>query len=318
MRGLSGWMQLGCPTPTRFSHQITTPNFDILEPMDIEASKPMRATGPSSGFHGRLVAWAHRTVGAAWFRHGVTTAIIVNSVVIGLDTSVALAARFGGAFDLVSQVFLAIFVVEALIKMAAVWPRLHDYFTDGWNLFDFTVIAVSLIPSTGGLATLARLVRLFRVLRLVSALPGLQLIVATLIRSVPGMFNVLALMAIVFYVYGVAGYHLFRDFDPIHWRTLGISLLSLFRIATLAGWTEIMDTALEHHWWAWAYFVSFVVVETFVVLNLFVAVVINSLEEAKLDRRQEVATPPSRAELLVELSRTKEALGRLEERLEQH
>ena len=254
-------------------------------------------------------------VAATWFRHGVTLAITVNAVVIGLDTSEALAAPLGTWFELASQAFLAIFVVEALIKMAAVWPRLRDYFADGWNLFDFTVIAVSLIPGTGGLATLGRLFRLFRVLRLMSALPELQLIVATLIRSVPGMFNVLLLMSIVFYVYGVAGYHLFREFDPTHWRTLGISLLSLFRIATL-DWTDIMYIALDHHWWAWAYFVSFVVVQAFVILNLFVAVVINSLEEAKHDRLQETAAPPTRAELLAELSRTREALGRLQVRLE--
>jgi len=105
------------------------------------------------------------------------------------------------------------------------------------------------------------------------ALPELRLIVATLIRSVPGMFNVLALMSIVFYVYGVAGYYLFRDVDPTHWRTLGISLLSLFRIVTLEDWTDIMYAALEHHWWAWAYFVSFVVVGTFVVINLFLALI---------------------------------------------
>ena len=211
----------------------------------------MTSTGPPSPANGRLVAWARRTAGAAWFRHGVTAAIATNAVVIGLDTSVTLAARFGGAFALASQTFLAIFVVEALIKMTAVWPRLRDYFGDGWNLFDFTVIAVSLLPSTGELATLARLARLFRVLRLVSALPELRLIVATLIRSVPGMFNVLALMSIIFYVYGVAGYHLFRDIDPTHWRTLGISLLSLFRIVTLEDWTDIMYTALDHYWWAW-------------------------------------------------------------------
>ena len=165
-------------------------------------------------------------------RHGVTTAITVNAAVIRLVTSVTLAARFGGGFDLAGKAFLAIFVVEALIKMGAVWPRLRDYFADPWNMFDFAVIAASLVPSTGGLATLARLVRPFRVLRLMSALPELPLIVATLIRSVPGMFNVLALMSIVFHVYGVAGYHLFREFDPTHWHSLAISLLSLFRIAT--------------------------------------------------------------------------------------
>ena len=281
-----------------------------------EDTHPLNPSGPPSPADGRIVAWPRRTTRAAWFRHGVTAVIVTNAVVIGLDTSVALAARFGGVFALASQGFLAVFVVEALIKMAAVWPRLRDYFADGWNLFDFTVIAVSLLPATGELATLARLARLFRVLRLVSALPELRLIVATLIRSVPGMFNVLALMSIVFYVYGVAGYHLFRDVDPTHWRNLGISLLSLFRIVTLEDWTDIMYAALEHHWWAWAYFVSFVVVGTFVVINLFIAVVINSLDEAKQDRLRELAAPPTHKELMAELSRTRDTLARLQERLE--
>ena len=276
----------------------------------------MSSAGPPSRPDGRLAARARRMVDTAWFPHGVTAAIVTNAVVIGLDTSVALSARFGGAFALASQTFLAVFVIEALIKMAAVWPRLRDYFADGWNLFDFTVIAVSLLPATGELATLAGLARLFRVLRLVSVLPELRLIVATLIRSVPGMFNVLALMSIVFYVYGVAGYHLFRDVDPTHWRTLGISLLSLFRIVTLEDWTDIMYAALDHHWWAWTYFVSFVVVGTFVVINLFIAVVINSLDEAKQDRLRELATPPTHAELLAELSRTRDTLARLQDRLE--
>ena len=263
-----------------------------------------------------FVAWAERAVAAAWFRHGVTAVIASNAIVIGLDTSAALSAAYGALFEGASQTFLAIFVVEALIKMAAKWPRVSNYFRDGWNVFDFTVIVVSLLPNTGELATLARLARLFRVLRLVSALPGLRLIVATLIRSVPGMFNVLALMSIVFYVYGVAGYHLFHEIDPTHWRTLGISLLSLFRIVTLEDWTDIMYAALEHHWWAWVYFVSFVVVGTFVVINLFIAVVINSLDEAKQERLHDLQAPPTRDELLAELTRTQDALARLQERLE--
>ena len=272
---------------------------------------------PSSPALPPLVAHARRAVEAGWFRHGVTAVIAINAVVIGLDTSAVLAARFGGLFELASRTFLAIFAVEAAIKMAARWPRVANYFRDGWNVFDFTVIVVSLLPSTGPLATLARLARLFRVLRLVSTLPGLRLIVSTLIRSVPGMFNVLALMSIVFYVYGVAGYHLFHDTDPTHWRTLGISLLSLFRIVTLEDWTDIMYAALEHHGWAWVYFVSFVVVGTFVVINLFIAVVINSLDEARQERLHELEAPPTRAELLAELSRTQDALARLQRRIEQ-
>ena len=123
------------------------------------------------------------------------------------------------------------------------------------------------------------------------------------------------LMSIIFYVYAVAGYHLFHDIDPTHWRTLGISALTLFRVVTLEDWTDVMYAAMAERWWAWAYFVSFVVVGTFVIVNLFIAVVINNLEEAKAERLRELTTPPSREDLLRELRETQASLSRLEERL---
>ena len=224
---------------------------------------------------------ARKTANAPWFQHGITAVIVLNAIVIGLDTSATLHQQFGDTFHLANMVFLWVFVLEALIKLAAHWPRPQGYFKDGWNVFDFSIIVVSLLPATGELATIARLARVLRVLRLVSTLPELRLIVATLIRSIPSMANVVLLLSIVFYVYAVAGYHLFHEIDPTHWRTLGIALLSLFRIVTLEDWTDIMYAAMEHEPWAWIYFVSFVVVGTFVVVNLFIAVVLNNLDEAK-------------------------------------
>ena len=265
---------------------------------------------------GRLVALAQRMVSAGWFRNGVTTVILLNAAVIGLDTSETLTVRYGALLNGANQLFLGIFVVEALIKMAAHHPRIHRYFADGWNVFDFTIIVISLVPSVGALATVGRLARLLRVLRLISALPELRLIVSTLMRSIPSMINVIMLLSIIFYIYAVAGYHLFHDVDPVHWRNLGISLLSLFRVVTLEDWTDIMYAALEVHWWAWAYFVSFVVIGTFVVINLFIAVVLNNLEEAKQERLQSLRTPPTREELMAELNRTQETLQRLKRRLE--
>ena len=252
---------------------------------------------------------------AAWFHWGVVGVIGVNALVIGLDTSAFLAERYGAWFKAANQLFLGIFVVEAVVKLIAQWPRPQRYFKDGWNVFDFAIIVVSLLPSTGELATLARLARLLRVLRLVSALPELRLIVTTLVRSIPSMFNVVCLMSVIFYIYAVAGYHLFHDIDPTHWRTLGIAALTLFRVVTLEDWTDVMYAAMAHHWWAWAYFVSFVVVGTFVVINLFIAVVLNNLDEAKAQRLNELMTPPSREELLRELLETQASLKRLEERL---
>ncbi|MEZ5560716.1 MAG: ion transporter [Pseudomonadales bacterium] len=257
-----------------------------------------------------------RLVESAAFQNAITAVIVLNAVIIGLDTSEALRSRYHGLFETLNQLFLFVFVVEAALKMAAVYPRLARYFGDGWNLFDFSIIVVSLIPATGELATLARLARLLRVLRLVSSLPELRLIVSTLIRSIPSMGHVLMLMSIVFYVYGVAGYHLFHEVDPLHWRTLGTALLTLFRIVTLEDWTDVMYAAMASYPWAWAYFVSFVVMGTFVVVNLFIAVVLNNLDQAKAERLRELEQPPSAAEILGELRATQEALQRLQARLE--
>ena len=262
-----------------------------------------------------MVDLAKRISEARWFQWGIIGVISLNAVVIGLDTSATLRASFHDVFELANQVFLGIFVLEVIVKLVAVHPRPSRYFRDGWNLFDFTIVAISLLPATGELATLARLARLLRVLRLVSALPELRLIVTTLVRSVPSMFNVICLMSIIFYIYAVAGYHLFHEIDPTHWSTLGISLITLFRIVTLEDWTDVMYAAMDHHWWAWAYFVSFVVVGTFVVINLFIAVVLNNLDEAKAERLAAMTDTPSREELLRELRATRESLARLERRL---
>jgi len=159
------------------------------------------------------------------------------------------------------------------------------------------------------------LVRVLRVLRLVSAFPELRLLVDTLLRSLPSMFHISLLMGIIFYIYGVAGYFLFHEIDPTHWRTLPIALLSLFRIVTFEDWTDIMYTAMDAMPYAWLYFISFVVMGAFVMINLFIGVVLNNLEEAKLRRLDELAMPPSQTEILRELRATQDSLARLQKRL---
>ncbi len=261
--------------------------------------------------------WAKRITASSWFNNGITAVICLNAVVIGLDTSPDLHDQFTAWFIWANRVFLAIYIIEAAIKMAAEAPRVQNYFKNGWNIFDFSIIVVSLIPATGQLAMLARLARLLRVLRLISTLPELRLIVATLVRSIPSMGHVILLMSIIFYVYAVAGYHLFHEIDPTHWRNLGISLLSLFRVVTLEDWTDIMYAAMAAKPWAWVYFVSFVVLGTFVVINLFIAVVINNLDEAKTERLRELTEAPNPEEILAELKETQAALIRIQSHLEQ-
>ena len=128
-----------------------------------------------------------------------------------------------------------------------------------------------------------RLARLLRVLRVATVVPQLRVIVSTLIRSLPGLGHVMLLLSAVFYVYAIAGVHLFRDHDPTHWRSLGIALLSLFRVMTLEDWTDIMYVAMELHPMAWLFFVSFVMLAAVIMINLVIAVVINNLHDARLE-----------------------------------
>lgn len=257
-----------------------------------------------------------RVVESPLFSQIIIGLILLNGVAVGLETSQWIVSRFGGLLAGVNQLILVSFVVEAAIKMAACGNRPWRYFASGWNCFDFSIIALSLIPAAGPMATLARLVRVLRVLRLVSAFPELRLLVDTLLRSLPSMFHIALLMSIIFYIYGVAGYFLFHEIDPTHWRSLPIALLSLFRIVTFEDWTDIMYTAMDTMPWAWVYFISFVVMGAFVMINLFIGVVLNNLEEAKLRRLDELQMPPSQTEILRELRATQESLARLQKRME--
>jgi voltage-gated sodium channel len=259
---------------------------------------------------------AGRIVEARWFEPWMIGLILFNGVLIGLETSHEIVAAYGSWLHLGNNLILAVFILEAALKLTAVAPRFSLYFGNGWNLFDFSIIVLSLLPSTEEFALVARLVRVLRVLRLVSAVPQLRLIVATLVRSIPSMGHVITLMSIIFYIYAVTGFHLFHEHDAERWGTLGASLLTLFGIVTLEGWVQVMETALEVHRWAWVYFVSFVLIGTFVMLNLFIAVVINNLEASKSAELEELRLPATHDEVLRELQRTRDALTALQSRLE--
>ena len=265
----------------------------------------------------QISLFADRLVNKAAFEYTIIALILLNGVFLGLGTSPVLAQQYGDLLHLGNKIVLGVFIVEALLKMIALAPRVDMYFRDGWNVFDFLVIVFSLIPATGEFAMVARLARLLRVLRLISAIMELRLIVAALVRSIPSVGHVMLLMSIIVYIYAIIGYQLFHEHDPMHWRNLGISALTLFNIITLEGWTVVMENAMQLHSWAWIYFVSFVIAGTFVVINLFIAIIINNLDDAKAERLKELQPPVSREELMRELRSTRNALQRLEERLDE-
>lgn len=256
-----------------------------------------------------------RTVNSKWFEYSIISLILVNAAVLGLETSASINQKYHSLFIFINQFVLAIFVLEAAMKITAVSPNISKYFRDGWNIFDFSIVVLSFVPATGQFAIIARLARLLRVVRLISALPELRLIVSTLIRSIPSMGNVILLMSIIFYVYAIMGFHLFHEHDPQHWGNVGIALLSLFRIATLEDWTDLMYIGMEVSPVAWIFFVSFVVIGTFVVINLFIAIIINNLDDAKAQALADLKSTPTQDELIQELNDAEEALMKVQQRL---
>ena len=258
---------------------------------------------------------AQRIVANPFFDYLIIALILLSGVILGLGTVPEISDQYGHLLTLGNQVILGVFIVEAITKMVALAPRSHRYFLDGWNVFDFTIIVFSLVPATGAFAMIARLGRLLRVLRLISTIKDLRLIVAALVKSLPNVGHILMLMSIIVYIYAIVGFQLFHEHDPEHWRNIGISVLTLFEIITLEGWVEVNGKAMELSPFAWVYFVSFVIVGTFVVVNLFIAVVINNLDRAKEEALKELQPPVSREELLRELRATQDSLRRLEARI---
>ena len=263
----------------------------------------------------RVQQVCERIAGMRAFDGVVIAMILATAIGLGADTNHALHARFGPLIEWVYLIALAVFIVEAAVKLTAVAPRFERYFRDGWNLFDFTVLVLALIPDTGEFALIARLARLLRVLRLITVVPQLRVIVATLVRSLPGLGHVMLLLFVIYYVYAVAGVHLFREHDPVHWDSLGTALLTLFRVMTLEDWTDVMYAAMELHPMSWIFFVSFVLVAAVVMINLVIAVVINNLQDARIEVAYTEGEETLRA-IREEAAAARDALARLEARVE--
>lgn len=268
-----------------------------------------------SGGIARLAAIARHIADSPRFQQFILGVIVLAAIVIGVETSDALTARYRAPILAIELVIQTIFVAEIAIRLLASWPRPATFFRNGWNVFDFLVVAASLLPQAGAFAMVARLSRLMRVTRLVSMFPELRLIIGTMVRSIPSMGHVIVLLSLLLYVYAVIGIHFFRDVDPEHWGTLAIALLTLFQMLTLEGWVEIQGAVIGTHRWAWIYFSSFVLVAVFVVVNLFIAVVINNLESVKHEQQLDADRASTHHALLVSIEDVRERLADLEKRL---
>jgi voltage-gated sodium channel len=258
---------------------------------------------------------ARRLADSPAFQHFILAVIVAGAIVIGVETSATLTARYGAIIRAVEMLIQTIFVAEIAIRLFAYWPRPAAFFRGGWNVFDFLVVAASVLPQAGPFAMVARLARLMRVTRLVSAFPELRLIIGTMIRSIPSMGHVIVLLSLLLYVYAVLGFHFFREADPAHWGSLGAALLTLFQMLTLEGWVEIQAAVLGAYPLAWIYFSSFVFVAVFVVVNLFIAVVINNLDSVKHEHQADIDRASAHGGLLEAIQAVRDRLEELEERL---
>jgi voltage-gated sodium channel len=236
-----------------------------------------------------VIKSVNQLVASKVFHHFIVAVILLAGVVAGLETSTAMIERHGALLLGLDKFILGVFIVEALLKMAAQGRHPWRYFADGWNAFDFLIIVVCLLPVGGPFAAVLRLARALRLLRLVSALPKLQLLVGALLKSLSAMGYVSLLLALLFYMYAVAGIHLFGKTDPASFGSLGTALLTLFRIVTLDNWGDIYFAQVAHvpAVKVALYFATFIVFGTMIILNLFIGIVMNSMAEmhAEIEQR---------------------------------
>lgn len=253
-----------------------------------------------------MTAFLKRIADSKWFQHSITVVILLAGVLVGLETDESFVQKYKDIVHLLDKIILIIFIIEIVIKIGAEGSKPWLYFTDPWNVFDFTIVAVALLPIDSQYVTVLRLLRLLRVLRLLKALPQLQVLVGALLKSIPSMVYVGILLTMLFYVYAVAAVFLFGKNDPIHFASLGLSMLSLFRAVTLEDWTDLMyiqmygcenygydgnealcTNSTAYGWVGAGFFVSFVLLGTMIILNLFIGVIMNGMDEAHAEQEME-------------------------------
>ena len=220
------------------------------------------------------------------FTIAIVSVIVVNAAVLGLDTYAGVEERWGDELRLINAICLGIFVGELILRIASYGRRPWNFLRDGWNVFDLVVIGGAFLPGVRENATLLRLVRLGRIVRVVRLLPELRVLLLGVWRSVPPLLSIAVVTGMILFVYGMIGWVLFADELPDQWGNIGRAMLTLFVMLTLENFPVYMDQGMAVHPWSWVYFVSFILVAAFVVLNVLIGIVLNSMEEARETERR--------------------------------
>jgi voltage-gated sodium channel len=214
-------------------------------------------------------------LGQRWTQHTILVLIVVNAMMMGMETSPTLMAQAGGLILTLDRAILTVFVVELFLR---IFVHRQAFFRDPWSLFDFAVVAVALFPASGPFAVL-RALRVLRVLRMLTIVPSMRRVVGALLSAVPGLSSIAMVLLLVFYVFAVIATHLFGVYFPDWFGTLGRSLYTLFQVMTLESWSMgISRPVMEVMPYAWAFFIPFILFATFTMLNLFIAIIVNAMQ----------------------------------------
>ncbi len=215
----------------------------------------------------------------------ITAVIIINALTLGLETSPQAMAIAGPYLLALDSAALWIFTIELGLKL---WVYRSRFFSDAWNVFDLAIVAVAWVPSAGPLSVL-RALRIMRVLRLISVVPQMRNVVGALFRALPGMGSIVAVLALIFYVAAVMATKLYGGAFPELFGNIGASMYSLFQIMTLESWSMgIVRPVMEVYPSAWMFFVPFIIATTFTVLNLFIALMVNSMQSLHSETNESV------------------------------
>ncbi len=218
------------------------------------------------------------------FQNFIIAVIVINAITLGLETSPDIMAKTGHLLVWLDHAALAIFIVEILLKLVV--HRL-DFFKSGWNVFDILIVGITLVPASEGMSVL-RSLRVLRVLRLVSLVPSMRKVVDALLRAIPGMSSVLALLLLVFYVAAVMATKLFGPHFPEWFGNIGTSFYTLFQVMTLESWSMgVARPVMDIYPYSWVFFVVFILLTTFAVLNLFIAIIVDAMNSQDHDEQEE-------------------------------
>lgn len=255
-------------------------------------------TAARASWRARLGQW----VESGWRQRAIIVLIVANAITIGLETSPDIVARAGTALKTFEHAVLAVFVVEIVLKLIAYGPR---FFRSGWNLLDFFVVAIALVPAAGWLSIL-RTLRILRVLRLLSTVPRLRQLTESLLQAIPSIGWISFMLGLVFYVFAVIGTELFGERFPEWFGNVGASMYTLFQVMTLESWSMgIARPVMQAFPLAWLYFVPFILISAFTILNLFIGIIVNTMqafhweEEEQRREAQEQRAHAEREEMLL-------------------